>query len=148
MRGVHKNPLTLPDSALGSSPHARGPLITFMISLLLVRIIPACAGSTERQRRGEMMKKDHPRMRGVHVVDAATDGTSTGSSPHARGPLIYGKKWEAVARIIPACAGSTPVPLFREWLIKDHPRMRGVHHSPILALFILIGSSPHARGPR
>ena len=51
--------------------------------------------------------RDHPRMRGEHMGDRASERPCVGSSPHARGaqlPMEAGQ-WEL--GIIPACAGST-----------------------------------------
>ena len=66
MRGVHeiqrKNNLFF----VGSSPHARGPLIIREIRFKSRRIIPACAGSTFALIILGRPWRDHPRMRGVH----------------------------------------------------------------------------------
>ena len=87
MRGVHffVNPFFLSHS--GSSPHARGPLMPFGTSRKDPGIIPACAGSTVIAIRIALRRKDHPRMRGVHQMGHLIISQSTGSSPHARGPL-------------------------------------------------------------
>ena len=53
------------------------------------------------------MAKDHPRMRGVHVIIGWLFAMVQGSSPHARGPLKEGPPIAISSRIIPACAGST-----------------------------------------
>ena len=50
----------------GSSPHVRGALRTGLELLVVVGIIPACAGSTPIDG-GEMLNvRDHPRMCGEH----------------------------------------------------------------------------------
>ena len=46
MRGVHFLPPHCIQGIPGSSPHARGPLIDNNSIDLVLRIIPACAGST------------------------------------------------------------------------------------------------------
>ena len=107
MRGVHLS--QGPPSSLhpGSSPHARGPLIGFFGAISLLRIIPACAGSTGGQYHRAPDGQDHPRMRGVHRPGVRTAGWCRGSSPHARGPHLLYHPGDAPPRIIPACAGST-----------------------------------------
>ena len=86
-------------------------------------------------------------MRGVHSCSVTSSGLSPGSSPHARGPQYLASTIPTSSRIIPACAGSTPL----GWAIsrweRDHPRMRGVHTIKNDAMDALQGSSPHARGP-
>ena len=66
IRGEHvvvsgrRNPST------GSSPHTRGALTSPIGDVLLVRIIPAYAGSTQASRVGAGRPWDHPRIRGEH----------------------------------------------------------------------------------
>ena len=71
-----------------------------------------------------------------------------GSSPHARGALIYDRHHSAAARIIPACAGSTSYAHSIHEPTGDHPRMRGEHQTVMSTTFDIKGSSPHARGAR
>ena len=107
MRGVHSGiPLWL-RSTKGSSPHARGPLRHPWRPAGLGRIIPACAGSTVCPSNGRRYSWDHPRMRGVHTVQARCKNQHLGSSPHARGPPNRVSTTLPSRRIIPACAGST-----------------------------------------
>ncbi len=68
MRGVHYVHIVGSDAVIGSSPHARGPLILIIIPLFLPGIIPACAGSTWPGADGRRDVQDHPRMRGVHPI--------------------------------------------------------------------------------
>ena len=65
MRGEHRVRWSIKDSHEGSSPHARGALISSQNGNDSTGIIPACAGSTE------------PRI--------SNDDAEAGSSPHARG---------------------------------------------------------------
>ena len=51
-------------------------------------------------------------------------------------------------RIIPACAGFTRRRCSSRPWRSDHPRMRGVYHSPHSCREVARGSSPHARGLR
>ena len=86
MRGVHSLPLLSSTLRMGSSPHARGPLSRITSAGLASGIIPACAGSTVPALAARFLKRDHPRMRGVHSTSSRTLSAAAGSSPHARGP--------------------------------------------------------------
>ena len=147
MRGVHAVPSISATTRLGSSPHARGPHYNVEISADNTRIIPACAGSTERIHRYGIGLEDHPRMRGVHATNKEILLQAEGSSPHARGPQMSRQKDKLHVRIIPACAGSTITMRDPHTNEEDHPRMRGVHHFSLLLNHAVLGSSPHARGP-
>ena len=111
-----------------------------------IRIIPACAGSTQAFAREFFGQWDHPRMRGEHSKARCRTSRKSGSSPHARGAHLARKHLIYQGGIIPACAGSTPCRREPRTCWRDHPRMRGEHcpypgrSSPIW------GSSPHARG--
>ena len=111
----------------GSSPHARGPSEIYNRFPVEFRIIPACAGSITISTLSEFSRKDHPRMRGVHLVASRERLTKPGSSPHARGPLTIWTNTRYWPRIIPACAGSIGFLVVVQDVIEDHPRMRGVH---------------------
>ena len=127
MRGVHILAFAFPIVAWGSSPHARGPLICKEHCKALSRIIPACAGSTWPPVPSRTWCWDHPRMRGVHFCLSLVLDARSGSSPHARGPLMLWLIYAPLQRIIPACAGSTQVKIVAACNMRDHPRMRGVH---------------------
>ena len=111
------------------------------------RIIPACAGSTAYGRDGSPVRRDHPRMRGVHEPHNQAVRRQKGSSPHARGPPREPSPSPFGTRIIPACAGSTPLFPRSPICPQDHPRMRGVHLATGFHISEVGGSSPHARGP-
>ena len=114
-------------------------------------IIPACAGSTACRSPVIRLEWDHPRMCGEHPLSRPCayanhlSESTTGSSPHVRGALVYYFLF-CVFGIIPACAGST-LPLIRlRTPCWDHPRMCGEHLSKQFASFRHRGSSPHVRG--
>ena len=127
MRGVHPFSSSTISSALGSSPHARGPLASPIDLESILGIIPACAGSTFSPCQLDGNDLDHPRMRGVHVFRRVSAWTIRGSSPHARGPRFKDSWYNQLRRIIPACAGSTNSQQVLRPSNWDHPRMRGVH---------------------
>ena len=147
MRGVHGFIMIIASALLGSSPHARGPQRGRRQEGILKGIIPACAGSTDREKAKKEAAQDHPRMRGVHVRHACSSFRNLGSSPHARGPRRDSFPASCNARIIPACAGSTRCMVRLICSTRDHPRMRGVHPDPASEILLPVGSSPHARGP-
>ena len=85
-------------------------------------------------------------MRGEHFwIQTGTDGKA-GSSPHARGALLYYDIILMSIGIIPACAGSTSAPERCCSAPRDHPRMRGEHFACLAFGLTCLGSSPHARG--
>ena len=88
MCGEHKYKGEFLYKVKGSSPHVRGAHGLGHAVDAPVRIIPACAGSTD-------------------LVDLGL-GSVLGSSPHVRGALRASQRHEVRGGIIPACAGSTP----------------------------------------
>ena len=148
MRGEHNVASELTHGCMGSSPHARGALITRSPPQPHDGIIPACAGSTSRRRSSGGATGDHPRMRGEHVAKASSKSSNAGSSPHARGARHHAREVPDGDGIIPACAGSTRATSARFPHARDHPRMRGEHLSTRISKRCLAGSSPHARGAR
>ena len=128
IRGEHTLFRQAADSKLGSSPHTRGAREGGADVRVVVRIIPAYAGSTCTSRRRGVRKWDHPRIRGEHGSSSATTIWSTGSSPHTRGAL--------------------PRRLPRAHRPGDHPRIRGEHSRRTDICPYPTGSSPHTRGAR
>ena len=130
----------------GSSPLARGLLGARRAVLRMLRIIPARAGFTMRGGWPALVSRDHPRSRGVYLIDRSVPSECIGSSPLARGLRGRRPAEGEVRGIIPARAGFTsphpgpPAPC------PDHPRSRGVY--PVLSRLAgaVEGSSPLARG--
>ena len=112
----------------GSSPHTRGAPPGHRRAPGPVRIIPAYAGSTRRDRRG------------------AT--SAAGSSPHTRGARGRDRRRGLPGGIIPAYAGSTSCTRGAGCSSADHPRIRGEHLMHARSRLQLRGSSPHTRGAR
>ena len=85
MRGEHIGIIGILISERGSSPHARGTLLSSIIHTSLNGIIPACAGNTSLSTISSLIRWDHPRMRGEHLELTGAQHADRGSSPHARG---------------------------------------------------------------
>ena len=123
-------------SGLGSSPPVRGALVWVRSPILLIGIIPACAGSTLEAAVPHMAYSDHPRLRGEHAGMPERMTPAEGSSPPARGALNRQTLLGAHFGIIPACAGSTPPPSQPNGFCRDHPPpARGAleHHAVLSA---------------
>ena len=146
MRGEHQSGWYPNTETAGSSPHARGTLSPVPHPQVPTGIIPACAGNTGIIQGLGVTGRDHPRMRGEHIIERPIRYGESGSSPHARGthtakftvPPDYG--------IIPACAGNTTSHDGKTCPHPYHPRMRGEHDLRGRAHDMDAGSSPHARG--
>ena len=146
IRGEHRLDIPWPQAMQGSSPHTRGALLYYDTDSVILRIIPAYAGSTTLAPRYARPRADHPRIRGEHQVLAVSGDAFEGSSPHTRGALRFRCMVLELVRIIPAYAGSTR-PLRRDLPHRsDHPRIRGEHRSTPCFFRRLSGSSPHTRG--
>ena len=128
VRGVNSFPPQPEQIEAGSSPRARGQRLSGDGFCKPRRIIPACAGSTSIQYVVLLFGPDHPRVRGVNGSKFGLLLRFGGSSPRARGQLLYAGDTTISDRIIPACAGSTVVGLARVFGATDHPRVRGVNH--------------------
>ena len=135
-------------SLRGSSPHTRGALVGHELGARDRGIIPAYAGSTARQGRGRVTRRDHPRIRGEHQRKMADSMVSAGSSPHTRGAQQSHSQQLRFSGIIPAYAGSTLTTVGDNTRFGDHPRIRGEHIIKRLTLRGDEGSSPHTRGAR
>ena len=146
MRGEHQRPCVYRLAFVGSSPHARGTLHSLINRRQSIRIIPACAGNTNCRSACGNSSRDHPRMRGEHMCISEAFWADWGSSPHARGTHNRRITSCSPPRIIPACAGNTATPTFAFEAKRDHPRMRGEHSGNMSVVFLIVGSSPHARG--
>jgi len=68
MRGEKVLPPISSVGVLGSSPHARGKDVTTGSKNKVTRIIPACAGKSNKNFYPEKYLQDHPRMRGEKLT--------------------------------------------------------------------------------
>ena len=128
IRGEHIHEVDRAYRGAGSSPHTRGARARRRRQSLLLRIIPAYAGSTNPDAPCACRKPDHPRIRGEHPRIETARQRENGSSPHTRGA-------RAVLR-------------YSEGGREDHPRIRGEHGDNADYMMKSRGSSPHTRGAR
>ena len=126
IRGEHMTLRIRGGCGQGSSPHTRGAPSPGARAAAGRGIIPAYAGSTLGIPRSWGRTRDHPRIRGEHVVALGCGHYPQGSSPHTRGAQASEHLGQHVRGIIPAYAGST------DSLSTEKFRARG--------------SSPHTRG--
>ena len=85
MCGEHNSVASMVGPSAGSSPHVRGALYVHGQRVEIVRIIPACAGSTVSFICFGIGITDHPRMCGEHDNFEVVRELTVGSSPHVRG---------------------------------------------------------------
>ena len=111
----------------GSSPLARGTLLTSSASPIQQRLIPACAGNTYEAASRPRFRAAHPRLRGEHPCGIKLAAVVGGSSPLARGTRYKYQHSPPAGRLIPACAGNTDVPHQAVVFGGAHPRLRGEH---------------------
>ena len=107
VRGEHGLLERLGQGCQGPSPRARGARAPGVGVDLVAGTIPACAGSTWRPRCARCRPRDHPRVRGEHVLRESRIEGGAGPSPRARGARRGHEQAGAGDRTIPACAGST-----------------------------------------
>ena len=131
---------------VGSSPLARGLPLSSLCSCAHNGIIPARAGFTDEALVGIRYSSDHPRSRGVYVVNWLVYTAWPGSSPLARGLRREFQDCLRPRGIIPARAGFTPGRTSWSLCARDHPRSRGVYGLRPAAAEFMAGSSPLARG--
>ena len=147
-RGVYRPSGPSTGSRGGSSPLARGLLLSRGSGRGGGRIIPARAGFTRVWGRLHRRHRDHPRSRGVYPTDAERPTWADGSSPLARGLRAARRPARGGGGIIPARAGFTSTPPSTPPPRPDHPRSRGVYCPASTAARSRRGSSPLARGLR
>ena len=147
-RGVYRPEVDHGLYSEGSSPLARGLRPQRRLQSPKIGIIPARAGFTHPRMRPLGCTTDHPRSRGVYTATLCRDNGKMGSSPLARGLLLFHLCAVIVNGIIPARAGFTSRPWWRHRPQSDHPRSRGVYFSFDERHHELAGSSPLARGLR
>ena len=91
----------------GSSPHAWGPRPCRSRRTATTGIIPTRVGTTPTATRSGCAWRDHPHTRGDHNADDTAAFSKAGSSPHAWGPPVVGRRSDFERGIIPTRVGTT-----------------------------------------
>ena len=89
----------------GLSPRVRGNLVAVSQSETIFGSIPACAGEPIAPVYMSMMSTVYPRVCGGTSANVTGYNHLPGLSPRVRGNRGCGRRWDAYARSIPACAG-------------------------------------------
>ena len=144
-RGEHHFSVSFRCRFGGSSPLARGTLLSVFNRVREKGLIPARAGNTPRLRTTRLRSWAHPRSRGEHSVVCKSPWTSKGSSPLARGTHETQRKAIYAFGLIPARAGNTHPRKRGRRRRRAHPRSRGEHAPP--SMCVLLGwAHPRSRG--
>ena len=130
----------------GSSPRARGTVVSKSSKAPPVRFIPACAGNRAVAFWPTISPSVHPRVRGEQSRTRDRFSGAAGSSPRARGTGHRHHVLERERRFIPACAGNRDTVMALIHWPPVHPRVRGEQARGLLAGRCSVGSSPRARG--
>ena len=135
-------------SSAGSSPRVRGKLVAADLNKVAARLIPACAGKTSSWAWAARPMTAHPRVCGENRGGLPTPGRRAGSSPRVRGKRADRERLEALAGLIPACAGKTWLAGKKRHEKGAHPRVCGENYMNRLTDVQDTGSSPRVRGKR
>ena len=146
--GEHVLERQFDDQGNGSSPRMRGARQQIHECIEMSRIIPAYAGSTGASQDKKIPQEDHPRVCGEHDSQTLVLTLKGGSYPRMRGALLLEGVEVRRGGIIPAYAGSTPVPWRDHAESPDHPRVCGEHLCQGVESRWDKGSSPRMRGAR
>ena len=134
-RGVYFRELWIKGLPAGSSPLARGLRRRRAVGLRRGGIIPARAGFTPRPPCRRPSRPDHPRSRGVYLLQAVMIVSFLGSSPLARGLPAWCGPCCLISRIIPARAGFTDIPCTRTEIgMGSSPLARGLLAGSVAAI--------------
>ena len=129
LRGDHSLWLLFRLLLPGSPPLTRGPRSQVPGDNRQPGITPAYAGTTKEGPKGPVCSEDHPRLRGDHYCSYECLDYTSGSPPLTRGPPVGHPRAYGQAGITPAYAGTTSASVMSCSCWRDHPRLRGDHHS-------------------
>ena len=132
----------------GSSPRVRGKLRGRVNICDCERLIPACAGKTDKPQQTTSLQWAHPRVCGENTRLLPFAKSPLGSSPRVRGKRFHSTVFKNRPRLIPACAGKTYSIHRRRRRSGAHPRVCGENATPKPRSNSVPGSSPRVRGKR
>ncbi len=145
-RGEHPAYIHRKRITAGLSPLARGTPGYCQHDEKQRRFIPAGAGNTDINGRGQRTHAVYPRWRGEHVRPDKTIISPSGLSPLARGTQERDNAVNVRLRFIPAGAGNTPGRGTYPPTDSVYPRWRGEHIFSAEIVIKPVGLSPLARG--
>ena len=131
---------------MGTSPGTPPGLMSRSLHLKHTGRSPTRTGFTRHGLPPPLLRRDHPRSRGVYTRPSELGHPKFGSSPLARGLLLHRQRQREARGIIPARAGFTWASCGPWCRLPDHPRSRGVYGVDGEQIDVNGGSSPLARG--
>ena len=144
--GENTSSHAVPSEVAGSSPRVRGKHHPRAPRHRRPRLIPACAGKTVRVLAVRSAAEAHPRVCGENLLLLSRIARPAGSSPRVRGKQSGGVLSHGGLRLIPACAGKTPMSPLSRRTARAHPRVCGENWAGLRPTILLMGSSPRVRG--
>ncbi len=126
-RGEHAGTVKSGPGNIGLSPLARGTRRATLVSLRVIRFIPAGAGNTVLGKVLSRFFSVYPRWRGEHYHGIHRMSCGAGLSPLARGTLFWYCLRGENTRFIPAGAGNTWNAASSMTTLPVYPRWRGEH---------------------
>ena len=131
---------------IDSPPRVRGARWRRRIRRSVLRLTPACAGSTRAAQLRLALGSTHPRVCGEHNGSSWTGRLMYDSPPRVRGARQAVSLEARVRRLTPACAGSTHCRPGHEDASTTHPRVCGEHGYSYTLRSRLVDSPPRVRG--
>ncbi len=132
----------------GSPPQVRGKQVYYGSVIADMRITPAGAGKTDKQRQRFDDFEDHPRRCGENSCNSSIITGKLGSPPQVRGKQSRQTFRLSAHRITPAGAGKTSKRNCSRRTRRDHPRRCGENDDGRRRLICTKGSPPQVRGKR
>ncbi len=145
IRGEHAPKRIMPAASLGPPPHSRRALDPRQAAPRPQGTTPAFAESTHRDRRPRCSSRDHPRIRGEHVILGGDADVDQGPPPHSRRAPVGCVRGRGEEGTTPAFAESTASSATDRRMTRDHPRIRGEHNRALTNWLMRGGPPPHSR---
>ena len=114
---------------------------------MIRRITPTYVGTTALQKRKAVRSKDHPHIRGDHIIGKVVELRGKGSPPHTWGPHPHKVSMFVKEGITPTYVGTTHTGSCICHTYQDHPHIRGDHEQSLAEVQAYTGSPPHTWGP-
>ncbi len=127
LRGEHPPDSTHFFPAQETPPLTRGTPLEVRGVEVAVGNTPAYAGNTAGAAAAQPHTEKHPRLRGEHAGNGATDVNYEETPPLTRGTRSQSSGYLSPGRNTPAYAGNTLPQRARQNTWGKHPRLRGEH---------------------